>query len=234
MTSPIDPAAVAARLARIGERIARVERGWDHPVSITAVTKGFGPEAIDAAVSAGCDRVGENYAQELLAKRAAIDAIDVERRPRVDFIGRLQSNKVRQLVDVVDRFATVDRESLAAEIAKRRPGALVLVQVNATEEPQKGGCPPAEVPELVERCGTLGLVVEGLMTVGPTGRPAEDARPAFEQVRSLVDRLGLTECSMGMTDDLEVAVACGSTNVRIGRALFGPRPARPSTPTDGV
>jgi pyridoxal phosphate enzyme (YggS family) len=215
---------VDRRLRALRERIDAVERPWIHPVEITAVTKGFAPSVIDAAVEAGCTAIGENYAQDLLSKRSTIEALDAGRRPRVDFIGHLQSNKVRQLTGLVDRWCTVDRRSIAAEIAKRAPGAEVLIQVNATDEAGKGGCRPSEVEALRERCEELGLALIGLLTIGPTGRPPEDAAPGFRIVRSLVDDLGLAVCSMGMTGDLEVAVACGSTSVRIGSLLFGARP----------
>ena len=224
---------VARRLESIRTRIDAVERSWTHDVEITAVTKAFAPSVVDAAVEAGCTVIGENYAQDLLSKRATIERLDPLRRPRVDFIGHLQSNKVRQLVDLVDRWCTIDRSSIANEIAKRAPGAEVLLQVNATGEENKGGCRPDDVVALQRRCTELGLVVAGLLTIGPTGLSAEDAAPGFRLVRSLVDDLGLAVCSMGMTADLDVAVACGSTNVRIGSLLFGARPAPVHQEGDG-
>lgn len=217
----IGAAELTERLAAVRDRLERA--GADPDVEILAVTKGFGPEVIGVAAAAGCVRIGENYAQELLAKRDAIAASGIE---QVHFIGRLQSNKVRQLADVVDVYESVDRVSLVDELARRAPGARVLVQVATTGDPGKGGCPPPEVPGLVARAGELGLVVEGLMTVGPTSGGPEAARPGFRLVRSLVDQLGLPVCSMGMSGDLEVAVAEGSTRVRIGTALFGDRPQR--------
>ena len=222
----VDASSVRVALASLRARIDQINRTWTHEVEITAVTKAFSPDVITAAVEAGCAAIGENYAQELLEKRPTLDALDVERRPRVDFIGRLQSNKVRQLAGIVDRWATVDRTSLANEIARRDPGGRVLVQVNTTGESHKGGCPVDDVSSLVAHCRALGLVVEGLLTVGPTeGEPVE-AASGFVEVRRLVDELGLEVCSMGMTADVDVAVACGSTNVRIGSALFGARPPR--------
>ncbi len=97
------------------------------------------------------------------------------------------------------------------------------MQVNVSEEPSKGGCPPGAAPELVERLRALGLDVAGLMTVGRSG-PAVEARPGFAVLRALADRLSLVERSMGMSDDLEIAVAEGATMVRVGSALFGARP----------
>jgi pyridoxal phosphate enzyme (YggS family) len=215
-------ALVAQRLASIRGRIDDVSRRFDHDVEVVAVTKGFDDWAIEAAVAAGCRVIGENYAQELLSKRAVVDRLG----PQVQFIGRLQTNKVRQLVDVVDVWASLDRPSVVDEVAKRAPGARVLIQVDTTGDPAKGGCRVEETGRLVERAVSAGLAVDGLMTVGPTGGSPEAARAGFRQVRRLVDELGLAACSMGMSGDLAVAVEEGSTQVRVGTALFGPRPQR--------
>ncbi len=213
---------VRAALARVQERIDAVAH--DRPVSVLAVTKGFGLEAIEAAVAAGCTMIGENYAQELLAKREAAATAEVH------FIGRLQTNKVRSLAGIVDVYESVDRASLVDELARRVPGARILLQVDATGEPDKGGCPVDGLGALAARALEAGLVVEGLMTVGPTEGGPEAARAGFRTVRRLTDELGLAVCSMGMSEDLEVAVAEGSDRVRIGSALFGPRPTRPRPP----
>jgi len=218
----IDAAQVAERLAQLRERIARAG-GID--VAVMAVTKTFGIDAVEAATAAGADSIGENYAQELVAKLT-----DHVGHPPVHFIGQLQGNKVRALAPLVQVYETVDRASLAAEIAKRAPGVQVLVQVATTDEVGKGGCRPGDVPGLVERCSELGLVPVGLMTVGPTEGGPEAARPGFRAVRALLDRLHLSVCSMGMSGDLEVAVQEGSTQVRVGSALFGARPERAFTP----
>lgn len=226
--SRIDPADVALRLERVRERIGSV--GGDG-VRVVAVTKGFGADAIEAAVACGLTDVGENYAQELAEK---VPLLGCE-RPRIHFIGRLQTNKVRHLAPLVDVWQTIDRDHAATEVARRAPGARVLVQVNVSGEPQKGGCPPTEAEVLVARCRDLGLEVLGLMTVGRTGTP-DDARAGFRLLTSLADGLGLPERSMGMTDDLEVAVSEGATMVRIGTALFGARPrptAGPAVPFTG-
>ena len=192
-------------------------------MDILAVTKGFGADAIAAAASAGCTMVGENYAQELVDKLAALDVAAV--RPAIHFVGRLQSNKVRRLTDVVDVWESIDRASLLDEIARRRPGATVLIQVNATGEAGKGGCPPAEVETLAGHARSLDLDLNGVMTVGPTDGDVAATRRAFGIARRLVDELGLATCSMGMTDDLDVALDAGTTRVRVGTGLFGPRPA---------
>ncbi len=208
---------LAERLQRVRTQI--VEAGGSG-VQILAVTKGHPIEVVEAAVAAGLTAIGENYAQELVAK--------LGRRPfdvAVHFIGQLQTNKVRLIADLVDVYETLDRPSLIVELAKRAPGAHVLVQVNTTAEPTKGGCAPDEAELLVTRATAAGLVVDGLMTVGPTEGGAEAARPGFRVVRGLCDRLGLTVCSMGMSDDFVVAVQEGSTLVRLGSVLFGMRPA---------
>jgi pyridoxal phosphate enzyme (YggS family) len=209
---------IAERLDRVRQQI--VDAGGTD-VEILAVTKGHPVAAIHAAAAVGLTAIGENYAQELLAKVSGV-TLDVA----VHFIGQLQTNKVRQIAGVVAVYETVDRASLVAEIAKRAPGAHVLIQIDTSDEPGKGGCPPAEAERLVTQAAEAGLVVDGLMTVGPTEGGPEAARPGFRLVRLMCDDLGLTTCSMGMTDDFVVAVQEGSTRVRLGSALFGMRPAR--------
>jgi PLP dependent protein len=222
----VDVATVVAGLERVRARIADVrariaDAGGDPDgVTIVAVTKTFGADVVDAAVAAGMLDVGESKAQELVAKAA-----EVTSSPRWHFIGRLQRNKVRSLAGLVSLWQSVDRIDAATEIARRAAGASVLVQVNVSDEPQKGGCPPDETSALVAAAGDLGLDVRGLMAVGATG-PPEAARPGFRLLADLADRLALPVRSMGMTGDLEVAVACGSTMVRVGTALFGDRPPR--------
>ncbi len=211
--------AVVQRLAAVRERIAAAG-GVD--VDVLAVTKTFGFDAVVAAHNAGCRAIGENYAQEVVAKLGGAEHA-VPDGLAVHFIGRLQTNKVRQLVGIVDVWETVDRVAVVDELVKRAPGASVLIQVDPSGEPGKGGCAVADVPDLVSRAATAGLTVRGLMTVGPTAGGAEAARAGFRVVRALVDDLGLAVCSMGMSADLEVAVEEGSTEVRIGSSLFGPR-----------
>lgn len=203
-------------------RIDDVDRRWTHHVDLVGVTKGFGSWAIESAVAAGCDAIGESYAQELIAKRDTVERL----RPVVHFVGRLQRNKVRQLVELVDVWCSLDRASLIDEVARRAPGTRVLVQVDTTGDPGKGGCAFGDAAQLVDHARRAGLEVLGLMTVGPTGQSPEAARPGFRAIRELVDELALTVCSMGMTDDLEIAVQEGSTEVRLGTALFGERPPR--------
>lgn len=213
----IDASLVTDRLAGVRDRIASAG-GRD--VTVVAVTKGFAADALVAAAGAGLTDIGENYAQELLAKA------DTARRNglTVHFIGRLQTNKVRSLAAVVDWWQSVDRTAALVEIARRARGAKVLVEVNVSSEPSKGGCDPTDAQALVEECRRVGLDPRGLMAIGRAGEP-EDARPGFRLLRRLVDDLDLDVCSMGMSGDLEVAVEEGATMVRIGSALFGERPA---------
>jgi len=221
---------VAARLAAVRSAIEATGRDPDS-VRIVAVTKGHGADAARAALGAGLVDLGESYGQELAAKAAELAADPGSAPPRWHAIGRLQRNKVRLIAPHVGLWQSVDRAVLAEEIARRAPGAAVLVQVDVTGEPQKGGCPPGEVAGLVSRCDDLGLSVRGLMAVGPAGPPPA-ARPGFLALVALADRHGLEIRSMGMSGDLEVAVTCGSTMVRVGTDLLGPRPTR--TPMPGV
>ena len=213
---------VDTRLSALRRQVDGVERAWDHRVEIVAVTKGFGSWAIESAVAAGCRSVGENYAQELISKREVIERL----RPEVHFIGRLQSNKVRQLVGLVDVWASLDRGSIIDEVAKRADGARVLIQVSTTGEEGKGGCSPTDLAALVARVSDGGLCLDGLMTVGPTAEPPEAARAGFRIVRELVDEYGLSVCSMGMTADSLIAIEEGSTEIRVGTAIFGQRPVK--------
>jgi hypothetical protein len=185
-------------------------------VRVVAVTKGFGPEAVRAAQAVGLTDIGENYATELRAKAPGPPGL------RWHFLGAVQRNKVRPLAPLVDVWQSVARFSEADRIAHYAPGAQVLIQVDCSGLPGRNGCVPGDVPALAEALSGLDLQVQGLMTVAPPG-PSE-AEAAFRTVRQVADALGLPERSMGMSDDLEAAVAAGSTMVRIGRALFGARP----------
>ena len=208
---------LAARVAEVRERI-RAAAPEPGRVTLVAVTKGFGAEVVRDALAAGLADIGESYVQELVAKAAELGA-----GPRWHAIGRLQRNKVRKAAPHVALWHSVDRLALGAEIARFAPGAAVLVQVNVAGEAAKGGCEPAEAPALVDGLAACGLDVRGIMAMAPAG-PPEGARPVFGAARDLRDRLGLSEASMGMTDDYEVALSEGATIVRVGRGLFGPRP----------
>ena len=189
-------------------------------MAIVGVAKGHGRASVDAAIAAGLTIVGESYAQEVVVK--------YPHRPagaELQFIGHLQTNKVRALGGLIDLVASVDRPSVIDELAKRAPGCRVFVQPNLTSDASKTGCAAGDVAALVERCAAGGLRVEGLMTIGPASGNVGETRRVFAALRRTVDDLGLAECSMGMSDDLEIAVGEGSTQVRIGTALFGVRPS---------
>jgi PLP dependent protein len=225
MTTAVE---VTANIERVRQRIA--DAGGDpDSVVLVGVTKGHPVDAARAALAAGMRDLGENYAQELVAKADELAGADVGATDggpppvRWHFIGRLQRNKVRLVAPFVSLWQSIDRLSVATEIAHRAAGASVLVQVNVTDEPQKGGCRPEFAPGVVEGCRDLGLDVRGLMTVGPEGDPAA-ARRAFATLARLADEVGVAERSMGMSGDLEAAVAEGSTMVRVGTAVFGSRP----------
>jgi PLP dependent protein len=217
----IDDETVAARLARVRERI---ERAGGDPglVEVLAVTKAFGLDALGAAHRLGLD-VGENYAQELVQKRDAFERSG-DRSLRWHFLGAIQTNKIRVLAPRVDCWQSLSRAVEAERIAAAAPGATVLLEVACPEEQGRPGCPPEGIPGLATEAAAAGLSVLGLMVVAPRGPGA--ARGAFRAVRRLADDLGLAVRSMGMSDDLELAVEEGSTLVRVGRALFGDRPAR--------
>jgi pyridoxal phosphate enzyme (YggS family) len=211
---------VAARVAAVRARIAAAaSRSGRDPGSVTlvAASKTVPADRVAEAVAAGVPDVGENRAQELLAKASALAAAS----PRWHFVGPLQRNKVRALAPWVTWWQTVDRVEVGTVIARHAPGARVLVEVNLGREPQKAGCAPEATGGVVDALRGLGLVVAGLMTVPPLG---DDPRPWFARLRDLAAAATLPELSMGMTDDFEVAVEEGATMVRVGRALFGDRP----------
>jgi len=211
---------VAARVDAVRGRIAAAAaRAGRDPgaVTLVAATKLVAPDRIAAALRAGVGDVGENRAQELLAKAPALAALT----PRWHFLGPLQRNKVKALAAWVTCWQSLDRLALGETLARHAPGARVLVEVNLADEPQKTGCAPRDTTPLVDALRALGLAVAGLMAVPPHG---EDPRPWFARLRALAAAAAVPELSMGMTDDYEVAVEEGATLVRVGRALFGERP----------
>jgi pyridoxal phosphate enzyme (YggS family) len=210
------------RVAAVRDRIAQAG-GDPEAVRLVAVTKGFDAGVVREALDAGLEDIGESYVQELVGKATELGESADDRGLRWHFVGRLQRNKVRKAAPYVSLWHSVDRLALGAAIARFAPGVAVLAQVNTSGEATKGGCEPSMAPALVDGLIDLGLDVRGLMTIAPAG-PAEGARPAFWALRDLAQRLGLAELSMGMSDDLEVAVQEGATMVRVGRDLFGPRP----------
>jgi hypothetical protein len=215
-----------AALRAIRRRIAMAEQAAGRPpgsVTLIAVSKTFDADAIAPVIAAGQRVFGENRVQEAKGKWPALQAAT----PGIELhlIGPLQTNKVREAVDLFDTLHTLDRDRLAAEIAKaqqrsgRRPG--LFVQVNTGREAQKAGIDPAEAVDFVVRCRAVhGLHVQGLMCIPPV----DDAPAAhFRLLAELARSAGLTELSMGMSSDFETAIACGATHVRVGSALFGAR-----------
>ena len=214
MTEPT----VLERLARVSALIAAAGRNPDE-VAIVAVTKGFGVDRCREALAAGLRTLGENRVQEALPK--------MEELPDASWhlIGHLQTNKVKQAAGRFALIQTVDSARLAEAIARHAPDQAVLVEVNIAREPQRSGVSPEEAVDLVASSSRL-LDVQGLMGMGPA---AGDPTPAFTELRRLRDeaqqRIGkpLPVLSMGMSGDFEAALAAGSTMLRLGQALFGPR-----------
>jgi pyridoxal phosphate enzyme (YggS family) len=233
--------AIAGRLEKIRSRIeaAALRVGRDpREVALLGVSKRKSAAQVTAAIRAGLRDVGENYVQEAVAKhrevtRALDEAGDVP--PRWHFIGRLQRNKVRQVVSRFDVVQTPDRESLGSELEKRASAAgrviEALVQVDLCDEPQKGGVAPSGLAALLEASTRwAALRVTGLMAIPEATDDPESTRSAFAQLRALRDAHrqapggeALGELSMGMSADFEVAIEEGATIIRVGTALFGPR-----------
>ncbi len=207
---------VDANLARLRERIASTGRD-SNSVRVVAVTKTFSLREVRAAYELGLRDIGENYVDELCTKRAAAADLDLDWH----FLGALQSNKIARAAACAELLSGVTRAREIDVIAKVSPGHHVDVQVDFTGEGQRNGAPPHEVAELVAHARACSLFVRGLMVVAPRGEDA--TREAFRRTRDLADELGLVERSMGMSDDIEIACELGSTEVRVGRALFGAR-----------
>ncbi len=226
------PSSLEQRLAQVRRRIAEAERAYGREpgsVSLLAVSKQQGAAAIRAAFALGLRAFGENYVQEALGKVEALADLDCEWH----FVGPLQSNKSRAVAEHFAWLHSLDREKLARRLDDQRPAHLpplqVCLQVNISGEDSKSGVAPAEVPELARAlAGLPRLRLRGLMALpAPSEDPAEQRR-AFAAVRRLLEDLqrGGIEAdtlSMGMTADLEAAIAEGATLVRIGTAIFGPR-----------
>ena len=225
MESP-DATTPAARLAGVRDAMANAARdaGRDAAsVTLIAVSKTFGAEAIAPVLAAGQRVFGENRVQEAKAKWPELRAghPDVE----LHLIGPLQTNKVRDAVALFDAIHTLDRPSLAAALAKEseRAGRLprLFVEVNTGAEPQKAGVLPEEADAFVRACrDTYSLPVEGLMCIPPF---EEAPAPHFALLAKIAKRNGLGSLSMGMSADFATAIAFGATHVRVGSAIFGAR-----------
>ncbi|MGE0554498.1 MAG: YggS family pyridoxal phosphate-dependent enzyme [Gemmatimonadales bacterium] len=224
---------LSSRLGEIRERIAEHQRigGWTHPVTIVAVTKGHPAEAVRAAARSGLTIVGENRVQEALAKQDLLADLPVTWH----LIGSLQRNKARQAVGKFGLIHSVDRVELASELARRCPPGFrqpILIQVNCSDERQKGGVEVDGVRPLVDVVlAEPSLELRGLMTMAELTDDVALQRRAFRRLREArasLDSAGiaLAELSMGMSDDFPTAVEEGATMIRLGTVLFGPRPLR--------
>ena len=236
---------LAARLGDVRARVAAAATSAGRApgdVMLIAVSKKMPPDDVAHALAAGQRDFGENYAQELRDKRAAIDAATAAGSTvavaRWHFIGPLQANKVKYVAGKVALLHTIDSIELLDEVARRTPAGTTqdcLVQVNAAGETHKHGVAPAELPALLDHFGARAQVrCIGLMLIPPLGEEAEASRPHFAALRALREaeraharaNVDLVHLSMGMSHDLEVAIAEGATLVRVGTAIFGERGAR--------
>jgi pyridoxal phosphate enzyme (YggS family) len=220
---------IRAGLVRVRERIAAAaERAGRRPddVLLIAVSKTVEAERVREAIEAGVPALGENRVQEAKAKVAVLG-----RPVPWHLIGHLQTNKVKDALAIFDVIHSIDRLEVARECERRAAGGGrpidVLLEVNVANEPQKSGFAPDAVPAALEAlAGLAHLKVRGLMAIPPVVERAEESRWAFRALRALAERHGLGELSMGMSGDFEVAIEEGATMVRVGTAIFGPRPAR--------
>jgi PLP dependent protein len=228
---------IGAHLQAVQERVAAAcARASRKPgdVLLIGVSKTVEIERIRLAIEAGVPALGENRVQE------AKDKIERLGRPVPwHLIGSLQTNKAKDAARLFDWIQSVDRVELAQELDRRAHQAervvRVLVQVNVGEEPQKGGVQPAELKRLLDAItGLKGLEVRGLMCIPPATDSHEASRRWFRRLRELRDAVGLEHCSMGMSGDFEVAIEEGATMVRVGTAIFGPRPPRAAVTEGGA
>jgi len=209
------------------EKAAREARREPSSVQLVAISKTFGVESIRPVLSAEQRVFGENRVQEAKAKWPELrnEYADIE----LHLVGPLQTNKVKDAIELFDVIQTVDRMSLATELAKAmaksagRKFPRLFVQINTGEEPQKAGVAPAEADQFIHACRTQhGLAIEGLMCIPPAD---EAPAPHFALTRKIAERNGLKLLSMGMSADFETAINLGATHVRVGSAIFGSRPA---------
>jgi len=218
---------IAHNLQAVQSRIAAAERAAGRipgAVTLLAVSKTHAPALIREAADAGQRAFGENYVQEALDKMAQLAGLALEWH----LVGPLQSNKTRAVAERFDWVHTVDREKVARRLAEQRPAGLaplnVLVQVNASGEASKGGVAPADAASLAAAIAPMrSLRLRGLMAIPEPGAPRSRFREIGALFQDLRGRFGLDTLSLGMSDDLEAAIAEGSTLVRIGTAIFGAR-----------
>ncbi len=223
-----ETADVAARLNEVRRRIAEAERAAGRgpdSVTLVAISKAHPAARAASAIAAGHRVFGENRVQEAMAKWPALKEATPELR--LHLVGPLQTNKAPDVVRLFDVVETVDRpklaRTLAREMEKRGRRLDCFVQVNTGEEPRKAGVPPAEADRFIDACRReYQLPIVGLMCIPPVG---DEAALHFALLAEIAERNGLGRLSMGMTADFETAIRLGATHVRIGTAIFGPRPA---------
>ena len=220
---------IHANLDRVRGRVAKAaERAGRRPsdVLLVGVSKTVEVARIRQAIEAGVPALGENRVQEAKEKVA-----EIGRPVPWHLVGHLQTNKARDAVELFDVIHSLDRLDLAKELDKRaraRGRAIdTLVEVNVAGEASKSGVGPDGLGELLDAVAALSSVkVRGLMAIPPEAKEPEDSRVWFRALRKLAERYGVTQLSMGMSGDFEVAIEEGATLVRVGTAIFGPRPPR--------
>jgi pyridoxal phosphate enzyme (YggS family) len=210
-------AAVQERIAAAAARAHRSAAG----IHLIAVTKIFPATAIREAYALGLRDFGENYVQEFELKAPQLtDLTDA----RYHLIGHLQSNKSRRAAELFQVIQSVDSAKLARRLGETERPLDLMIEVKLSEEGSKSGAAPDDVPRIIDECqGGSNLRLLGLMTVPPWSENAEESRPYFARLRQIAAQHGLRELSMGMSNDMEVAIEEGATCVRIGTALFGKR-----------
>ncbi|MCH2617272.1 MAG: YggS family pyridoxal phosphate-dependent enzyme [Acidimicrobiales bacterium] len=205
----------------IKERLEEINKIIDakaqNPVTLIGVTKGFTHEEVNIASELGIKNFGENYAQELLTKNPLVD-------PEISwhYIGQLQSNKIRKISHLVDVWHSVTSLKLAREIHKRNDQAQILLQVSLMGPSNSKGFEVEQLPQLISELRDMNIDISGLMTMGVPGDMVA-TRVVFKELRKLADTFELPECSMGMSDDFEIALESGASMIRVGSAIFGNR-----------
>ena len=205
----------------IKERLQEINKIIDakaqNPVTLIGVTKGFTHEEVNIASELGIKNFGENYAHELLTKNPLVD-------PEISwhYIGQLQSNKIRKISHLVDVWHSVTSLKLAREIHKRNDQAQILLQVSLMGPSNSKGFEVEQLPQLISELRDMNIDISGLMTMGVPGDMVA-TRVVFKELRKLADTFELPECSMGMSDDFEIALESGASMIRVGSAIFGNR-----------
>jgi PLP dependent protein len=210
--------AVEERIQRAAQRAGRSR----DTITLIAVTKKFSAGVIHEAYSLGLRMFGENYVQEFAQKQSALAGLP---DAQFHFIGHLQSNKARQAAELFQVIETIDSEKLAQRLNETGKQLEVMIEVKLSPEQSKAGATPEDLPGLIEAIGgCANLKLTGLMTMPPWSTDPETARPYFRRLAKLAQMHRIPKLSMGMSNDLEAAIEEGATHIRVGTALFGPRP----------